>query len=124
MHGPVIGPAAVPSGVPSPAVPGPSMEFSGLIELACVQPLSLVCLCVRGVQFPTVSDFSTEFSGFRGVSLRMAPLPSVAPGMSVGQTPAVSGAPGEFSGLSGVSSHVASLSGVKLFGVEWVAGSR
>ncbi|MPC46440.1 hypothetical protein E2C01_040160 [Portunus trituberculatus] len=64
--------------------------------------------------------FSALPQSFRGsmelmdVSLSAAPLPSVAPGVSVVQTPAVSGASREFSGLSRMSLHAAPLPGVAL----------
>ncbi|MPC48802.1 hypothetical protein E2C01_042585 [Portunus trituberculatus] len=110
---PRYAPPPVTSGVPSPTVPGPSMEFSGLGGVSvCAAPLPSLALGVRGVQSHAVSGSSVDFSGFRGVSLSAAPLPSVAPAVSVAQTPTVSGASREFSGLSGMSLRAAPLPGV------------
>ncbi|MPC51721.1 hypothetical protein E2C01_045573 [Portunus trituberculatus] len=106
-------PLPVLSGVPSPAVPTSSMEFSGLGGVSmCVAFLPSLALGVRGVQSPAVSGSSAEFSGFRGVSLSAAPLSSMASAVSVVQTPAVSGASREFSGLSGMSLCAAPLPSV------------
>ncbi|MPC60599.1 hypothetical protein E2C01_054652 [Portunus trituberculatus] len=93
-------PPLVVSGVLSPAVSGPSTEFSGLRGVSvCAAPLPNLALGMKGVQSPAVSGSSADFYGFGGVSFSAAPLPSVAPGMSVVQTSAVSGASREFSGL-------------------------
>ncbi|MPC18794.1 hypothetical protein E2C01_011688 [Portunus trituberculatus] len=99
--------------MPSPAVPGPSKEFSGLGGVSvCVASLPSLALGGRRVQSSAVSGSSSDSSGFRGVSFSAASLPAVAPAASMVQTPAVSGASREFSGLGGMSLRAAPLPGV------------